>query len=81
MATLREANLARKEYSRALFDLGAHAFAVDEVSRKGTKTFAVIAYFEDKPPRALPRNLEVTAGKRKVKVPLVVKVMEKYRLE
>jgi hypothetical protein len=80
MATEREANLAREEHSDFLRKLGAHAIAVDEVKRKGAGTFAVIASFEKKPKEA-PKTLEVRKGNRTLKVPLVVRVEEKYKLE
>jgi len=80
MATEREANLAREQYSDFLRELGAHAIAVDEVKQKGEETFAVIASFEKKPEKA-PKTLEVRRGRRTVNVPLVVRAAEKYQLE
>jgi hypothetical protein len=80
MASEKTANLARKQHSDFLRDLGAHAIAVDEVRLKGERTFAVIAFFEEKPDRA-PSTLEVKSGKRTLKVPLIARVMEKFRPE
>jgi len=80
MATEREANLAREQYSDELRKKGAHALAVDEVKRKGAETFAVIAYFEKKPADA-PATLEVKRGKKTLQVPLVVRVQEKFKPE
>lgn len=80
MATEREANLAREQYSDALRQLGAHALAVDTVKQKGEETFAVIGSFEKKPVKA-PQTLELKSGRRTVKVPLVVRVEPKYQLE
>lgn len=80
MASEREANLAREQHSDLLRSLGAHAIAVDEVRRKGEKTFAVIAFFEKKPD-GVPSTLEVKSGKRSTEVPLVARVMEKFRPE
>ena len=80
MATEEEANLARSQHSDFLRDLGAHGIAVDEVKRKGEKSFAVIAFFEE-PPKSVPDTLEVKFGKKTVTVPLVPRVMEKFRPE
>lgn len=80
MASEREANLGREQYSDFLRELGAHAIAVDEVSRKGEKTFAVVAYFEKKPQDA-PPTLKVRSGKRTVEVPLAARVMERFKPE
>lgn len=81
MASEREANAAREHYSDFLRDLGAHAIAVDEVRRGGEKTFAVVAYFEEKPSESLPKSLEVKSGGKELEVPLAVKVVEKFRPE
>lgn len=80
MANEKEANLAREQYSDFLRNLGAHAIAVDEITRKGKKTFAVIAFFEKKPDE-LPNALEIKSGKRTVEIPLIGRVMEKYKPE
>lgn len=81
MSSEREANLARERYSEFLRELGAHAIGVDEVRRGGEKTFAVVAYFEEKPAEPLPKTLEVKSGKRTFEVPLALKVEEKFRPE
>ena len=81
MATEREANLAREQHSDLLRKMGAHAIAVDPVKRGGEETYAVIASFETKPEDAPPKTLEVKRGRKTVKVPLVVRVEEKYQLE
>lgn len=80
MATEREANLAREQHSDFLRKMGAHAIAVDEVKRKGSEAFAVIAFFEKKP-EDTPETLEVKKGKGKVQVPLVVRIEEKFKPE
>lgn len=81
MASEQEANLAREQYSEFLRDLGAHAITVDEIKRKGEKTFGVIALVEEKPDKPVPDNLEVTKGKKTLKVPLAVRVKERYKPE
>lgn len=81
MTSEREANLARERYSEFLRGLGAHAIGVDEVRRGGEKTFAVIAYFEEKPAEPPPKTLEIKSGRSTVEVPLVLKVEEKFRPE
>ena len=80
MATEREANLAREQHSDALRKMGAHAISVDIVKQKGEETFAVIAFVEKKPDDA-PKTLEVKRGNRTVKVPLAVRVAERYQPE
>ena len=81
MASEKEANLAREQHSKFLRDLGAHAIAVDEMKREGEKTFGVVAFVPEKPDRSVPDVLEITMGKRTLKVPLVVRVQEKFKPE
>ena len=80
MASEKEAQLARDKHSALLRELGAHAIAVDEIRRKGEKTFGVIAFFEKKP-EGVPAILEVKRGNRTLQVPLVARAMEKFRAE
>ncbi|MEK6320693.1 MAG: hypothetical protein AABN33_03305 [Acidobacteriota bacterium] len=80
MATEEEANLAREQHADFLRDLGAHGIAVDEVRHKGEKTFAIIAFFKEKPDD-VPSALEVKTGKRTLKVPVIPRLMEKFRPE
>lgn len=81
MATEREANLAREQHSDLLVKLGAHSIAVDEIGRKGDKGFAVIAFFDKKPSKPVPKTLEVKSGKRTLEVPLVVEIMNRLTPE
>lgn len=80
MASQKEANLAREQYSDSLRDMGAHAIAVDEVKHDNSSTFAVIASFEAHPGET-PDTLDVKSGRKRVKVPLVVRVAEKFKPE
>jgi hypothetical protein len=80
MATERAANLARERYSSDLHNLGAHAIAVDQVQRRGEKTFAVVAFFEEKPDK-IPNKLKVKIGNRTWEVPLVARIFEKFKPE
>ena len=80
MASEMEANAARDQHSEFLRRLGSHAIAVDEVSVKGEKTFAVVAHFAEKPPN-VPRSLEIRSGTRTLEVPLVARVTKKFRAE
>lgn len=80
MASEKAANLAREKHSGLLRDLGAHAITVDEVRRKGEKTYAVVAFFEQKP-EGIPGTLEIKSGKKTLQVPLVAQVVEKFRPE
>ena len=81
MANEKEANLAREQQSDFLRELGAHAISVDEVKRMGEKTFAVIAFFEETPPEPVPKTLEVKVGKKTLEVPLVARIMERFKPE
>lgn len=80
MTSEKEANLAREQYSDFLRGLGAHAIAVDEVKRKGQKTFAVVAFFTQQP-EDVPGTLEVKRGKTTLAVPLVARITEKFKPE
>jgi hypothetical protein len=80
LASEKEADLAREQHSDFLVGLGAHGVTIDEVKRKGEKSFAVIALFEQKPDE-VPNNLEVQIGKKTLQVPLVAKVAEKFKPE
>jgi hypothetical protein len=75
MASEKEANLARAEHSDFLRRLGAHSIGVNEFKLDGEKGFAVIAFFERKPAKAVPQTLEVQSGSRTLNVPLVVQIM------
>lgn len=80
MASEKEADLAREQHSDFLLGLGAHGITIDEVNRKGEKSFAVVALFEEKP-KEVPDTLTVQKGKRTLEVPLVARVTEKFRPE
>src|SRR5689334_15983131 len=76
MASEKQANKAREEYSTFLQSLGVHAIGVDQIKKKGEKEFAVIAYLEKKNPK-LPGTLIVNDGNKRVEVPVVAKIAEK----
>ncbi|MCM3872922.1 MAG: hypothetical protein ND895_19755 [Pyrinomonadaceae bacterium] len=80
MASEKEADLAREQHSDFLTDLGAHGVTIDEVKRKGEKSFAVVAFFEQKPDE-VPDTLKIQSGKRTLEVPLVARVTEKFKPE
>jgi hypothetical protein len=80
MANEKEANLAREQFSDYLRQLGAHGLTVDQIKRKGETSFALIAYF-DEPPETLPKQLEIKRGKETLEVPLIARVMERFRPE
>jgi hypothetical protein len=76
MASEKEANRARDEHTEYLRRLGAHSIAVDEIKQGGEKSFAVVAFFSQKPTVPIPETLEVTSGRRKLAVPLVAQIMK-----
>ncbi|MBI4346972.1 MAG: hypothetical protein HY553_08970 [Elusimicrobia bacterium] len=57
----------------------AHISGVTEVQTKRGRAAAVLAVFEHKPRRAMPKTLRAQADGRTVEVPLVVKVGEPLR--
>jgi hypothetical protein len=80
MANEKEADLAREQHSDFLSELGAHGITIDEVKRKGEKSFAVVALFEEKP-EEFPETLTVQSGKKTLEVPVIARVMEKFKAE
>ena len=81
MASEKEANIARDKFSVELKELGAHAISVDEVERNGKKTFAVVAFFEKKANADKRDSLELSVGKKKLNVPLVIRIEEQFKIE
>jgi len=80
MANEEEANLAREQHGDFLRDLGAHGITIDEVEHSGKQTFAVVAMF-DRTPKEIPNTLQVRRGKKTMDVPLVARIIEKFRPE
>ncbi len=80
MTNEKEAHLAREQHGEYLRRLGAHGIAVEAVKRRGKKTFAVVSFFARKP-AALPAVLKVKSGKKNCQVPLVARVMERFKPE
>ena len=80
MVDEEEANLAREQHADFLRDLGAHGITIDEIKRKGEKSFAVVAFFEKKPDD-VPDTLKVQSGKKTLEVPLVARVTERFKPE
>lgn len=83
MADERTANRAREAHSEALRRLGAHGVAVEEVKRGRGRSadYVVVAYFDHEPTPPPPPTLEVSARGRVQKVPLVIRVRERFRPE
>ena len=80
MANEEQANLAREQHADFLQKLGAHGIRIDEMKKRGEKTFAVIALFEHQP-EELPDTLEIKHGKKVMTVPLVARIVEKFKAE
>jgi hypothetical protein len=80
MASEKEADLAREQHSDFLGDLGAHGITIDEVKHKGEKSFAVVAFFTEKPDE-VPDTLKIQSGKKTLEVPLVARVQERFKAE
>jgi hypothetical protein len=78
--TEKQANEARNQHTDFLRKEGVHAITVDEIEHNGSRTFAVIAMSEKKSPD-LPKDLEIKSGKATIKVPLIIKISPKFKLE
>jgi len=78
MANEEQANRAREEHGDFLREMGAHGITIDEIKRKGEKSFAVVALFQSEPAE-VPDQLEIKRGKVTISVPLVARVVEKFR--
>jgi hypothetical protein len=61
MATLKQANIAREQYSQYLQKNGAHAIGVDKIDHKGKQTFGLIAFCESAG-KKIPETLEIEDG-------------------
>ncbi|HEY5746108.1 MAG TPA: hypothetical protein VIU12_08540 [Chryseolinea sp.] len=80
VATEKEANIARNKFSTSLRNLGAHAIGVDQIKLRGKNTFAVIA-FVDKKSGNVPNSLDIVVGEKSLKVPLVLRLAERFKAE
>lgn len=77
MATEKEANLGREQFSDYLRKLGAHSIAVDVLKGTRGKSFAIVAYFDKRHAQAVPQTLKVKIGSRTLDVPLVIGIMKR----
>ena len=80
MATEKEADRAREEHAGSLHRLGAHGISVEPISGKGREAFAVVAFFDQKP-KNVPKTLRIALRKKSLEVPLLVRVVERFRPE
>lgn len=80
MATEKEANKARELHQDLLASKGIHSIGVDVIGKKGSKKFGVIAFLEKKI-EDLPTKLTIPKGKKKINVPLVIELSEKFKVE
>ena len=76
MATLQQAEAARKAHADDLASAGAHAVGVEPGDEFGHKGFVVVAYAEPGAKVELPETL--AAGRSNARVPVVVKRGEKF---
>ena len=79
MATLEQANEARREHADALANLGAHAVGVEPGKAYGHKGHVVIAYVEPGKAASMPKSLAV--GATGAEVPLVVEKAERFHTQ
>jgi len=80
MASEKQAQLAKEIHLDFLDKLGAHSVLVDKIDVDGKKTFAVIAYTDKKLKKTPPQHLEIEDGTRKLNVPVVFTVEEKFMI-
>lgn len=82
MATEKEADRAREEHAGSLQKLGAHGISVEPISRTGRRgqAFAVVAFFDQKP-KNLPKTLRIASRSKSLEVPLLVRIVERFRAE
>ncbi len=71
MATLQQAEAARKAHADDLASAGAHAVGVEPGDEFGHKGFVVVAYAEPGAKLQLPKTLVV--GRSSTEVPVVVR--------
>ena len=74
MATEADAHAAREQYSQSLIDLGAHAIAVDTITRDGRDGFGVIVHFEREPLNPVPAALEIEREGTRESVPVEFRI-------
>lgn len=81
MATLKQANQAREQYSEYLEKNGAHGIAVEKIDHNGKQTFGLIAFCESAG-EELPQTLEIEdeSGTKKV-VPVQTVITPMAELE
>jgi hypothetical protein len=77
LASEKEANTAREQYSDFLRGLGAHSIGVDKLKGQKKTGFAVIAFFERQPSQTVPATLEIKSGQSTIPVPLTVEIMKR----
>jgi hypothetical protein len=81
MATEEDAHKAREVHSDYLTSSGAHAILVDKIKRGKSKTYGVVAFYQQKPSEPLPDELEIESGGKKKKVPLTMRITPMATLE
>jgi hypothetical protein len=80
MATEKEANKAREQFYSLFESMGIHSLGVDEVGKKGSGLFCVVAFVE-KPNRKIPAELTIMISRKKVMVPVRVELSRKFKAE
>ena len=84
MATEEQARRARDVHQDKLTAMGAHGLSVEPLPKTGAKGFGVVAWVKPeiaKQQGAFPPALEIQHGGQTLKVPLVVRESEPFRLE
>ena len=81
MASLQEAEAARRKFSRDLAGIGAHAIEVVALGRGATKDFVLRAHFVSKPKPLPPKLLRFRLRDKDVSVRLIVKQSPVFKLD
>ena len=81
MATEKQARAAREAIADQLFELGAHAVAVDLIAGQDPHSFGVIAMVPRGLKANLPKTFSLRTGKVSVDIPIVVKRTASFKPE
>ena len=79
MATLKQAEAARRKHADSLAEAGAHAVGVESGERFAHKGFVVVAYAEQGAKVDLPTMLAIPASK--TVVPVVIERAKRFKPE
>lgn len=77
MASLKDAETARTQWSDRLTQAGAHSISV-EAESPGGRSYVVVAWVEKPPTAPLPTTIEVKRSGSRRSVPLRIRMAEPF---